>query len=151
MPQYLNTLFTQLVALVNTTWTDVATGGVYRFQEFARIPFDQKAPSLPCVVIDTSPIPWPERPLVARADLVQVTISRVIRDVESYATLITKCEDLRTTLHPDNPATRPLAAAQIFDWPRISDSPSLPVNDYILRTAKPCYVGTVIVQIVIGA
>lgn len=151
MPQYQNTLFTQLVTLVNSTWGDVAAGGVYRARELLRRSLDQKALALPCVAIDLDPLPWEGRPVNTRGDLNRVWIYRLTDDGETPETLIEKLEAMRTALYPDNPSTRPLASAQVMEWPRISDSPRLPLNDQLVTSAKPFYLGAVIADILIGA
>lgn len=145
MPEYLEDLRAALVTVINATWDDLTA--INHPQEMARIPWEQCA--FPLCVLDLDPVPSPEWGIGNRADLVTVTINRVIRDSESRGALLENLEALRTALWPDN-GTEPLAAGQVLDYPAVTDTMNLPVNQYFLAAGRPYYAGAVVAKILIG-
>lgn len=151
MPQYQNDVRSALVAVVNSVWTDVRVNGIYRAQELARIPWETKASAnqLPICVIDLEPTPTLDYGMANRSDTITATIYRIVKDSEDHPSLMLKLEALRTALWPDS-NFNPLNEGQVMEYPTLSDSMNLAVNDYFLKTAKPYWAGAVIVQVQAG-
>lgn len=152
MPAYIPELRDAIRTLVNTTWADVAENGVELAREIARIPFEAKAAAgeLPFVVLDFHGVPSGEWGISNRADVFEVTIYRVNDLSEDADELMDNLELLRTALWPDTGDAETLSVGQVIEYPQITDSPALLMNQYFLNTGKDFYAGAVIARVVVG-
>lgn len=146
MPSYLAPLFSAFRAAITdlAMWPEVEVNGVYHALEFARTPFTEKSDDqLPLAVMDFDLRPYAGAPITATGEEGTVTIYYVAQlEVDA---MVAKLELLRNGLWATSPA-----GCQVLSFPAISFSLGLPINSFLIRSARTARAGAVIAPIVVG-
>jgi hypothetical protein len=144
---YLVSVIQALTSAIGAAWPECKANGVYHVLQAARLTLDLKVENgaLPFAVIDWDLGPAAEWGLVNRVDDGEVVLYRVADDSEGLDTLVRKLEALREVLWNTD-----ISPGQIVEWPAVSFSLDLPLNDYFLRTQRPFSCGAVVCRLVVG-
>jgi hypothetical protein len=145
-----NEAFNALVAAVGAALPTVATNGIYRARQFARLPLQTKAEAgeLPVAVIDWNPREGTEWGLVNTVDDGTCAVYLINRDTGDDV-LPDAAEDEAETLR-EWLLSNALDYGQIIGAPWISDSIDLPPNRHFIGQARPYFACGVLFRYIAG-
>lgn len=151
MPTYYASLFDTVRDVIGSAWPDVPANGIYDAIALATVPFKEKATSgaLPLAMVDYRLESSGELGVVNRVDEGILSIYFIAKNTTRVTDLTTRLETLRNLLWPDVP-TDPLSPGQVMEYPSVSWSMDLALNDYFLRTMQPVWAGVVMARIAVG-